>query len=138
FTLLVSIVTGLLFGLAPLLQVRGTDVMSALREEGRSFGSRTAVGRLRPVLVSAEVGLALVLLVAAGLLIRSFAALNAVDPGFEPANALTFRIAVPQSRYESGEDVRRFHTELQQRLAAMPGVRVVGANRRCSSHACRT
>ena len=127
FTLLVSIVTGLLFGLAPLLQIRGTDVMSALREEGRSVGNRTAVGRLRPALVSGEVGLTLVLLVAAGLLIRSFAALNAVDPGFEPANALTFRIAVPQSRYESAEDVRRFHTELRQRLAAMPGVRSVGA-----------
>ncbi|HEX6133866.1 MAG TPA: ABC transporter permease [Longimicrobiales bacterium] len=127
FTLLVSVVTGLLFGLAPLLQLRGTDVMSALREEGRSIGSRTAVGRLRPILVSAEVGLALVLLVAAGLLIRSFAALNAVDPGFDPAAALTFRITVPVSRYETGDDVRRFHDALQQRLASLPGVRTVGA-----------
>lgn len=127
FTLLVSVVTGLLFGLAPLLQVRRADVMSALREDGRSAGSREGVGRLRPVLVSTEVGLALVLLVAAGLLIRSFAALNAVDPGFDPVNTLTFRVTAPGARYETGVQVRQLHTDLQQRLAALPGVTSVGA-----------
>jgi len=127
FTLVVSIVTGLIFGLAPLLQVRNSDVMSALRDDGRSSGGRDGVGRLRPVLVSAEVALALVLLVAAGLLIRSFVALNGVDPGFDAANTLTFRTTVPAARYDSPERVREFHTQLQQRLAALPRVRAAGA-----------
>jgi putative ABC transport system permease protein len=127
FALLVSVGTGLIFGMAPLLQVRRSDVMGALRDDGRSAGSREGVTRLRPVLVSAEVALALVLLIAAGLLIRSFAALNAVDPGFDAENTLTFRISVPSARYDSPERVREFHTQLQQRVAALPGVRAAGA-----------
>ena len=126
FGLAVSIATGLLFGLAPLLQSRRADVMSTLRDGGRDAVGGEGVGRLRPILLSSEVGLALVLLVAAGLLIRSFAALNAVDPGFEPDNAVSFRVVLPGARYDTPERVRAFHTQLQQEVRAVAGVESVG------------
>jgi putative ABC transport system permease protein len=129
FALLVSLVTGLLFGLAPLLQAGRADVMSTLRDSGRGAVGSEGVGRLRPALVSSEIGLALVLLIAAGLLIRSFAALSAVDPGFDVRSAATFRVVLPAARYDSGEPVRTFHEQLLERVRALPGVRASGAAR---------
>jgi putative ABC transport system permease protein len=127
FTLFVSIVTGLLFGLAPLLQTRRMDVASGLRQEGRSIGDREGMGRLRPALIGGEVALAFVLLVAAGLLLRSFAALSVVDPGFDTERALTFRITLPAARYDSGERVEQAHAELLERVRSVAGVRSAGA-----------
>jgi putative ABC transport system permease protein len=127
--LLVSLVTGLLFGLAPLLQAGRADVMSTLRDSGRGAVGSEGVGRLRPALVSSEIGLALVLLIAAGLLIRSFAALNAVDPGFDVRSAATFRVVLPGARYDSGDQVRGFHEQLLERVRAVPGVSAAGAAR---------
>lgn len=127
FALLVSLLTGLLFGLAPLVQMRRAPLAQALREGGREGGAAESLGRLRPALISAEVGLALVLLVGAGLLIRSLAAIHAVDPGFETRNVLTFRAALPAARYEAGDPVITFHEQLQQRIGALAGVERVGA-----------
>jgi putative ABC transport system permease protein len=127
FALLVSVVTGLLFGLAPLLQSGRVDVMSTLRDGGREAVGGGAVGRLRPALVSGEVGLALVLLVAAGLLIRSFAALTAVEPGFDPRGAATFRVVLPGARYETDDRITAFQSALLERVRALPGVSSAGA-----------
>jgi predicted permease len=82
---------------------------------------------MRPALVAGEVALALVLLVTAGLLIRSFLALNTVNTGFATDNALTFRLTAPAARYDSPERVRQFHAALRERLAALPGVTGTGA-----------
>jgi predicted permease len=126
FALIVSIVTGLLFGLAPLFQARRADLMQTLRESGRGTAASETLGRLRPALISAEVGLALVLLIGAGLLMRSLAAVHAVDPGFDPQHALSFRVTLPAARYQAGDPVRIFHGTLQERLRALPGVQEVG------------
>jgi putative ABC transport system permease protein len=126
FALLTSLVAGLLFGLAPLLQAGRADVMTTLREGGREAVGAEGVGRLRPVLVSAEVALALVLLIGAGLLIRSFAALNSVEPGFSTRDAVTFRVVLPGARYTSSDHSRSFYAQFDERLATIPGVTAVG------------
>jgi putative ABC transport system permease protein len=121
---IVALLTGLFFGLAPALQARAVSLGSVLREGGRgAAGDR--VGRLRPVLIAAQVALALVLLVGAGLLIRSFAALQATDPGFRTENVLSFRLTLPASRYPSGAAIREFQRELTARMEAMPEVDAV-------------
>lgn len=127
FTTVVSVLAGLLFGLAPMLQAGRREVLHALREAGRGAVGGGTVGRMRPALVAGEVALALVLLVTAGLLIRSFLALNAVNTGFATGNALTFRVTAPAARYDSPERVRQFHAALHERLAALPGVTGTGA-----------
>lgn len=129
FALLLSVLTGLLFGVAPLAQAGHARVMGTLRDGGRDAVGGEGVGRLRPVLVSSEIGLALVLLVAAGLLIRSFAALNAVDAGFDPRNVATFRVVLPGARYEGADRVRVFHARLLERVRALPGVVAAGGAR---------
>jgi putative ABC transport system permease protein len=126
FAVLVSIATGLLFGLAPLLQARRLELMHTLREGGRDTTASESLGRLRPTLISAEVGLALVLLVGAGLLIRSLAAIHAVDPGFDPRNTLSFRVALPAARYPAGDPVRNFYGSLEERLGTLAGVEAAG------------
>lgn len=127
FTLAASLVTGLLFGIAPLLQAGHIDVTAGLRGDGRTVGDREGVGRLRPVLIGAEVALAFVLLVAAGLLIRSFATITRQDPGFEADGGLTFSVSLPASRYDSQERRRLFTGQLLDRLEALAGVRAAGA-----------
>src|SRR4029077_8093245 len=104
FTLLVSVITGVLFGLAPALQVSRPDLTDALKESGRSTaGLRT--NRLRSALVVSEVALSLVLLVGAGLMIRSFEKLNEVDPGFKPGQVLTLGVAFLRVKYPEDEQV---------------------------------
>ncbi|MFN0182132.1 MAG: ABC transporter permease [Gemmatimonadales bacterium] len=127
FTTAVSVLTGLLFGLAPMLQARRQDLLRALRDGGRGAMGGGTVGRLRPALVASEVALALVLLVTAGLLIRSVLALTSVTTGFATDNALTFRVTAPIARYDSPERIRQFHTTLHQRLAGLSGVTAIGA-----------
>src|SRR5499426_650509 len=125
FTLGVSLLTGLACGLAPAIQSFHTNLTEALKEGGRdASGGR---GGLRGALVAAEVALTLVLLIGAGLALRSFLRLNQVDMGFEPRNLLTLRAILPDAKYPDIEKKRAFFDQALQRLEALPGVESVGA-----------
>jgi putative ABC transport system permease protein len=127
FTLGISLVTGLIFGLAPGLAVSKTDLNDALKEGGRRAGGGVQDRRFRQALVIGEVALALVLLVGAGLMIQSFLRLRQVDPGFRPENVLAADLSLPASRYKDGRQISHFQRQLLERIAALPGVRSVGA-----------
>jgi putative ABC transport system permease protein len=125
FTLAVSVLTGAFFGLFPALRASKPDLNEVLKEGGRSsVGVRH--NRVRSALVVAEVALALMLLVGAGLLIRSFVGLQQVNPGFDPRGVLTTRISLSRSKYAQPEQGAQFFDQLQQRIAALPGVEAVG------------
>ena len=126
FATLVSLVTGALFGLAPALQASSTALRGALATSGRGTVGDRAAQTARHGLVVAEVALALVLLVGAGLLVKSFAKLQGVDPGFAPDRVLTAQIALPQSKYRSDTAWRAFFDQARSQIAAVPGVRAVG------------
>jgi putative ABC transport system permease protein len=123
FTLLVSIGTGLLFGLVPALRTATPQLGSALRQGGRSAPGR----RLPASLLISELALALVLLIGAGLLIKSFWRLVSVDPGFRPENLLTSTIDLPSSRYSEGAQITPFFQGLIDGTKALPGVQGVSA-----------
>ncbi len=125
FTLGVSVLTGLLFGLAPALRSTRRDLTETLKQAGRGTTGGTR-NRLRSSLVIVEVSLSLVLLVGAGLLLRSFWRVLQVQPGFETQNLLTATVSLSGSRYSSTQAYVAFHQELTQRLRALPGVRAVG------------
>ncbi|MHB9009801.1 MAG: ABC transporter permease [Limisphaerales bacterium] len=124
FTLGVSVVTGLAFGLAPAIQAWRTDVNAALKEEGRGErgGHRH---RLRHLLVVSEVALALVLLIGAGLLIKSFSRLLDVDPGFRTEGVLTFQVTLTEGK--SSAQKINFIEQIVERLQALPGVQAAAA-----------
>jgi putative ABC transport system permease protein len=126
FTAALSLLTGVLFGIAPAFQMARRATAQALREGSRGIlaGGR---GRLRSGLVVGQLALAMVLLAGAGLLIHSFSRLRQVDPGFRSSNALSFRIALPESAYADDARLVAFQDELRERLAALPGARAVGA-----------
>src|SRR5262245_26897601 len=121
FTLLVSLLTGVVLGLAPALQATTTDLNESLKESGRSIsgGSRW---RLRSLLVVTEIALALMLLVSAGLLIRSFWRLLQVNPGFEPAHALSMSISLPGTKYGQGQLQAAFFEQALRRIEGLPGI----------------
>ena len=122
FTLGVAIVTGLLFGLAPAVQTSHANLQSTLKEGGRT-GAADVSGRvLRRTLVVGEVALALTLLIGAGLLIKSVARLQRVQPGFDPGNLLTFNIALPRVKYASDTARVQFWDQAFARIAEVPGV----------------
>ena len=121
FTLAVSLVASLLFGVAPALQASRPELQQALRDESRSSGGFRR-RRLSSSIVAAEIALALVLLVAAGLLLRSFVRLQRVELGFDPASLLTARMALPEARYGTPPQVAAFYEELAARLGQQPGV----------------
>jgi putative ABC transport system permease protein len=125
FCAALSVLTSLAFGAIPALATTRRDAASALREGGR--GLLAARGRLGPSLVVAQVALAATLLVGAGLLLRSFAALVRVDPGIRAGAALSFRTALPEIVYAEDAERVRFYRSLEERLAAVPGVEAVGA-----------
>jgi putative ABC transport system permease protein len=122
FSLLLSLLTGVVFGLMPAWSAAKADVAEALKESSRASTASFARHRLRSALVVAEIALALVLLVGAGLLIKSFALLRAVDPGFKPEGVLTMRIELPESRYKEIPVQMRFRTGLLDSLNSEPGV----------------
>jgi predicted permease len=126
FSLGVSLASGLLFGLAPLLWIGRTDLVRLLRESGRTTGSSGTPGRLRSALVVAQVALAVVLLTGAGLLSRTLLRLQAVDPGFRAEQALAVTLSLPPARYASFDQVRAFHERLAADLNALPGVQKLG------------
>lgn len=123
FTFVVSIVTGLVFGLAPALQSSRPDLNETLKEGGRTGAPGRS--RMRNALVVAEVALALVLLVGAGLLFKSFLSLTNADPGFNPDNLLSMRIDLPEKRYEQAEQALAFWDQTFERVKSLPGVESV-------------
>ena len=128
FTLAVSVLTGLLFGLAPALQASKSNLNETLKDGGRTSAG---VGRqrVRNLLVVAEVALSLLLLVSAGLLIKSFARLQETSLGFDPENVLTLRVPLPEARYKEYAQVDNFWNELLARVRALPGVESAGLTR---------
>ncbi len=125
FTLAVALGAGLLFGLAPALQSARLDLTEALKEGGRAAGSGARRHRTLNLLVVGEVALAMMLLIGAGLLLNSFIRLQQVSPGFDEKNLLTARIDIPNP-YAQPEKKQQFFEQLQQRVAALPGVEAVG------------
>jgi putative ABC transport system permease protein len=127
FTFAVSIVTGMVFGMAPLLHLREQVVTLSLKEGGHRATSGAARARVRSGLVMAEVALAVVLVVGAGLLMRSFQKLMTVDPGFQRDHLTTFGVVLPGSAYRKGETRVAFFDRLMGRLREQPGVTAVAA-----------
>ncbi|MDP6372144.1 MAG: ABC transporter permease [Vicinamibacterales bacterium] len=125
FTLGASLLTGLVFGVVPSIQVSRADLHDALKEGAR--GSAGGRQMTRRALVVAEVALALVLLVGAGLLIRSFQRVLNVDPGFAPQQTLTFRLALPATTYPGASEWATFYRRTLERVRALPGVQAAGA-----------
>jgi len=123
---LLSMVTGVVFGLAPAIQASKTDVQKALKEGG-SAGGGFERSWLRGLLVVTEVGAALVLLVGAGLLIRSFERLQDTESGLRPENVLTLSLALPPSKYDTPQTITNFYQQLLTRLSTVPGVQACGA-----------
>ncbi|HEY7543738.1 MAG TPA: ABC transporter permease, partial [Blastocatellia bacterium] len=126
FTLVVSVVTSLIFGLVPALKVSRVDLQEALKSGSKGATMGAGSKRMRNALVVAEVALTVVLLVGAGLLIKSFWLLIKVDPGFRAENVLTMQLSLPQSDYENESKTIAFYDELLPRLSALAGVESVG------------
>src|SRR4029077_2942514 len=125
FCLGACLFTGILFGLAQALPAIRWNVVDFLKEGGKGSGS---AGRhpARRILVIAEVAMSLILLLGAGLLIRSFYLLEGVRPGFDPSHVVTMRIQSPFSRYPTPADAARFYQQVEERIAAIPRVQAVG------------
>jgi putative ABC transport system permease protein len=126
FTIGMGIVTGVLFGLVPAFSVT-RDLSNTLKEGGRGAVSGRASQRMRATLVVAELTLAVMLLAGAGLLLRSFMKLQAVDPGFKVQQALTFDVSLPDARYKDNASEIAFYDALMPRLRALPGVHAASA-----------
>jgi putative ABC transport system permease protein len=123
FMLAISVLTGILFGIFPALQLSRTNVNQTLRDEGRgSTGGHRRV-QLRGLLVVGQVALSLLLLIGAGLLVRSFSRLLSVDPGFDPQNVLTMNVSLPTVKYADAQKQVAFFDDLLRRVSALPGVR---------------
>ncbi len=126
-TLVLALVTGVVFGLVPAWQLARLDIQPELRDSARSVTAGAAGQRFRRVLIGAEVALAVVLVIGAGLLVRSFARLRAVSPGFDAEGVLTLRLSLPQAAYPTRTSIRAFYDRLYTDLRALPGVTLVGA-----------
>jgi predicted permease len=122
FTIGVSLLTGLLFGLFPALHTSKPDLVSTLKEASSRSGTGVRHARIRSGLVVAEMALALVLLVGATLLIRSFVGLRSVDPGLDPHNVFTFQTSLAGGAYSTTASVSTFTTQVIRRLETLPGV----------------
>ena len=118
----VSAVTGIVFGLWPAWSAGRASVVDTLKESGRSSTSGRSGYRLRQILVTGEIALALVLLTGAGLLMKGFSRMQAVDPGFNPANVATIDLQLPKTRYEEIPKQTQYRRELLSRLNALPGM----------------
>jgi putative ABC transport system permease protein len=127
FTLAISILTGLVFGLLPVIEASKLDLNEVLNEGSRRTTGSSGQRRLRSLIVTAEFALALVMLIGAGLLSRSFWRLQNVSPGFEPENVLTFQISLPWASYPGSRQAAAFFQEASARVAQLPGIKAVGA-----------
>jgi putative ABC transport system permease protein len=126
FTLLITLLTGFLFGLAPALQNSKPELSEALKEGGKGGGTGWRGKRARSLLVVAQIALSLVLLVGAGLLLKSFLRLHQVKLGFQPEHVLTAMISLPRERYAEARQRNGFYQKLLQQLSAVPGVQSAG------------
>jgi putative ABC transport system permease protein len=126
FTLAASVLTGLLFGIAPAIQSSRFDLNEALKDGGRTGTDGRSRRRVRSILIVSEVALSLVLLVGAGLLIKSFVKLRNTDPGFDASNTLTASVSLAAVRYDTDEKIGDFYRRLFERVRALPGVGSVG------------
>jgi putative ABC transport system permease protein len=122
--LALSLLTGILFGLAPAAQAAKANLTTALKEEGRGLAGGLRRNRTRAALVIAEIAISLTLLVGAGLLMRSFLRLLDVNPGFNPEGVITFDFSLPGTRYGKRGQQSAFYQQLIERVAAIPGVEV--------------
>ena len=123
FTLLISLLTGLVFGLAPLTQASNLNLNETLKEGGRDSAAGSRGNRIRSLLVVTEVAVSPILLIGAGLLINSFMRLRNVDPGFRADHLLTMQVELPQSKYPEHSRRTTFYNELLSRIEALPGVK---------------
>ena len=122
FTLAVSLFAGVLFGLAPALQVSRPDLNAVLRSEGRGSTSGRERNLFRGLLVISQVALSMLLLIGAGLLVRNFVQLRSASPGFEARNLLTMSVSLPPARYPTGPRMIAFFRELVRQVSSVPGV----------------
>ena len=127
FTAAVSLATAVACGIAPAFEGSKTNVQDALRDGARQIGGGMRRRRLRHAFVISEVALAVVLLVGAGLLLRSFRAIGRVDPGYSTENVLTMRVQLPGAKYPADADRIRFFGDLTSRIRGLPGVQSAGA-----------
>ena len=126
FAFLITLVTGILFGLAPALGAARTDLVESLKESGQKFGTGTSHPRLRSALVVTQISLALMLVVASGLLIRTFYQLLASDGGFRAEHVLTFQLSLPSTQYPDRETIARFYQRALPSLRSIAGVDSAG------------
>lgn len=126
FTLAVSLLTGMVFGLTPALEVSKTDLNKALKEGGGRSNGGSRRHRLGKALLVSEVALSLVLLIGAMLLIKSFLRLRSVDPGFDPKNLLTMGVSLPEAKYHEAHQRAAFFQRVLERIENLPGVRSIG------------
>ncbi|HJU55633.1 MAG TPA: ABC transporter permease [Pyrinomonadaceae bacterium] len=126
FTLGVSFLTGVIFGLAPALSSSRLNLNESLKEGGRGSTDGLRRNRVRGLLVVSEIALSLMLLIGAGLLIKSFQRLRDINPGFNPERVLTMSLSLPEAKYEEPLRQGLFFQELDKRVAQLPGVEVVG------------
>lgn len=125
FALAISVLSGILFGLAPSLDLSNADVNAGLREESRGSTRNRSQGRARTVLVVLQVTLSMVLLIGSGLLVRSFLRLRSAQPGFDPHNLLTMRINLPPSMYSNASKSIEFYDHAIRNIQGVPGVEAV-------------
>ncbi|HUJ22529.1 MAG TPA: ABC transporter permease [Bryobacteraceae bacterium] len=125
FTTVISVGTGILFGLAPAFHV-SQFTHESLKEGGRGSSSGRSSHRLRRTLVVAEIALSLVLLAGSGLLLKSFVRLMEVDPGFRPDGVLTLRVSLPETKYPDAVRIRAFYRDIVDRVSRLPGVEAAG------------
>jgi putative ABC transport system permease protein len=126
FALGISIATGILFGIAPAVSARRLDLTRSLQESGTRSAGSAARSRFRSVLVTAEIALALILVIAAGLLTRTVREMLRTDPGFRPEHVLTFELALPESRYPDQNRIAARYQKAAERLRLQPGVEAAG------------
>ena len=126
FSLLVTLFAGLVLGLAPAIQQTRSDLNSDLKEGGRDSSGETR-NRIRNLFIVSEIALSLMLLIAAGLLLKSFGRLSGVNPGFDASRILAVRLSLPVARYSNGASVKTFYDKIAPRIVGLPGIEGVSA-----------